>query len=295
MKRQKIYLELNEKNILMLLNRQKGPFTLNHFNEYFAIGKDQRKDLKHILKALVRKGSIVKLKGHTFSIVSEETLITGTLSCTRSGNGFVIPDTEGAKDIFVPSRFMKNAFHGDVVVVRTDYTFRGRKEGKIVKVIKRNTNNIIGYTKLVNNKLYVIPEDTRYKYDFIVNNNENKMKIAKGAFVAARITKFPDSRIDPECEILKIFENGLDDVNAITGFIEYKYNLPGNFKKSTESEARNLSLDTTDMGRIDLRKLKHITIDGELAKDFDDAVCIQRKRADIFSLFPLPTYLPMSL
>jgi ribonuclease R len=283
MKKKKTQYELNEKNILMLMNRQNKPLSINHFNEYFAIDKGQRKDLKMLLKMLVRKGSIVKLKGHMFSIVNEPTLITGTLSCTKNGNGFVIPDAENAKDIFVPSRFIKNAFHGDTVTVRTDHAFRGRKEGKIVDIIKRNTNNIIGYINIINNMLYVTPEDSRYKYDFIVNN-PNKRKAAKGAFVAARITKFPDSRTNPECEIIKIFKNGLNDINAITDFIEYKHNLPGNFNKSTESEAKSLSTDVRDTERVDLRKLKHITIDGELAKDFDDAVCVQ-KRKDGYLLF----------
>jgi ribonuclease R len=284
MKKKKTQYELNEKNLLIFMNRQKNPLTVNQFNEYFAIDRDQRKDLKNILKTLARKGSIVKLKGHMFSIANEPALVTGTLSCTKSGNGFVIPDTENAKDIFVPSRSMKNAFHGDTVTVRTAHTFRGRKEGKIVDVIKRNTNNIIGYINIDNNFIYVTPEDTRYNYDFIVTKDANKLKAAKGTFVAARITKFPDSRIGPECEVVKIFENGLVDVNAITDFIEYKYDLPRNFKKSTESEAKNLSTNVTDTERVDLRKLKHITIDGELAKDFDDAVCIQ-KRKDGYLLF----------
>jgi ribonuclease R len=279
MKRERTYLELNEKNILMLMNRQKGPLTLSHFNEYFAIARDRRKDLKHILKTLIRKGSIVKLKGHMFGIVREPELVTGTLSCTKSGNGFVILDAENVKDIFIPSRFMKNALHGDTVTVRKDHVFRGRKEGKVVAVVKRNTNNIIGYINNVNNILYVTPEDSRYNYDFIVNKDTKKLRAAKGNFVAAQITKFPDSRISPECEVVRIFENGLVDVKAITDFIEYKYDLPRNFKKSTESEAKSLSTNLTDTERVDLRELKHITIDGELAKDFDDAVCIQRKKS----------------
>lgn len=284
MKKKKTYHELNEKNILSFMNKQKGPLTINHFNEYFAIDKVQRRELNNILKTLVRKGSIFKLKGHMFSIVNEGTLITGTLSCTKSGNGFVIPDTENAKDIFVPSRFMKTAFHGDTVTVRTDRAFRRRKEGKIVDVIKRNTNNIIGYINIINNILYVTPEDGRYKYDFIVNNDLKELKAVEGAFVAARITKFPDSRVGPECEIIKIFKNGLDDIHAVAEFIEYKYDLPRSFKKSIGSEAKNLSVDLSDRNRKDLRNLKHITIDGELAKDFDDAVCIKKSK-DGYTLF----------
>jgi ribonuclease R len=278
MKKKEIYLELNERNLLIFMNRQKHPLTLNHFNEYFAVDRDRRKDLKTILKTLIRKGSIFKLKGHMFGIANEPELVIGTLSCTKSGNGFVIADKEDVRDIFVPSRFMKNAFHGDTVTVRTDHAFRGRKEGKIVDVIKRNTNNIIGYINIINNIHCVSPEDARYNYDFIVNEHTSKIKAGEGAFVAARITRFPDSKTNPECEILRVFRDGLDDVNAITEFIEYKYDLPRNFKKSTESEAKSLSVNVAGTERVDLKKLKHITIDGELAKDFDDAVCIQKRK-----------------
>ena len=103
-----------------------------------------------------------------FGISDEMDLVTGTLWCTKSGNGFVIPNKEKMKDIFIPGQFMKKAFHGDQVIARVEKTFRGRKEGKIIRILKRNTHNIIGFVKLYNNKYYLTPEDTRYNYNFNV-------------------------------------------------------------------------------------------------------------------------------
>ncbi|MBA4390334.1 MAG: ribonuclease R [Syntrophus sp. (in: bacteria)] len=278
MKKNKLYLEVNEKNLLSVFKEAKRPLGMHHFNEFFAINTKQRKALKRLLKDLIKKGLLLKLKNNMFGISDEMDLVTGTLWCTKSGNGFVIPNKEKMKDIFIPGQFMKKAFHGDQVIARVEKTFRGRKEGKIIRIIKRNTHNIIGFIKLYNNKLYITPEDTRYNYNFNVVNAPKKLKVIDGDLVAAKITRFPDAQEQPECDIVKHFENGLNDVKAITNFIEYKHNLPARFKKLTELETKNLSPDTTQEKRADLRKLKHVTIDGELAKDFDDAVCIEKTK-----------------
>jgi len=300
MKKKKAFLELNDKNLLAVFNKEKRPLSINHLNTYFLTNKKQRKNLKGLLKDLVKKGSLVKLKNNMFGITEEINLVAGTLWCTKNGNGFVVPDKENMKDIFIPARFMKNAFHGDMVIARVEQTFRGRKEGKIINIVKRNTNNIIGFIKLYNNIPHVIPEDTRYNYNFIVKNVSQQQKINNGDLVAAKITKFPDARGNPECEIVKIFKNGLNDLNAVSHFIEYKYNLSARFKRSTELEAKGLGADITDIKRVDLRKLKHVTIDGELAKDFDDAVCIKKTKhgytlfvsiADVSSYITTNSYL----
>ncbi len=278
MKNTKISSTLDEKTLFSFIKKQKNPVSIKNINEYFAIDRSQRRTIKHLLRNLIRKGSISGHKGRMFTIAGDNELVKGTLWCTRNGNGFVIPDKEGIKDIFIPVRSMKNALQGDKVTVRMEPAFRGRREGKIVDTVKRNINIIVGYIDIINNKHYIIPEDERINYNFNIKNGSNKEKRAKGAFVAARITRFPDNGEKPECEIVKTFKNGLDSVNAVTDFIEYKYGLPGSFKRSTESEAKRLSTTTADTKRVDFRNLRHITIDGELAKDFDDAVCIHKKK-----------------
>lgn len=278
MKKNKISLEINEKNILIVFKEAKRPLGMHHFNELFSINTKQRKVLKRLLKDLIKKGLLLKLKNNMFGISDEMDLVTGTLWCTKSGNGFIIPNKEKMKDIFIPGQFMKKAFHGDQVIARVEKTFRGRKEGKIIRILKRNTHNIIGFVNIYNNRYYITPEDTRYNYNFNVVNAPKRIKVVDGDLVAAKITRFPDAHESPECDIVKLFENGLNDVKAITNFIEYKHNLPGRFKKQTEAEAKNLNPATTGEKRTDLRKLKHVTIDGELAKDFDDAVCIEKTK-----------------
>lgn len=266
------------------MNKKNGPLSLKDFNQHFAIDRSRHRELKNILKSLSDKGSIVKLKSNLFDIARESNLITGTLRCTKNGNGFVIPDREGLKDVFIPSRFIGNALHGDTVTVRPEHIFRGKKEGIIVDVIKRNTNNITGFISIHNNTLYVIPEDERYNYSFAVTNIPTTQKIAKGNFVAAHITKFPDLKTRPECEITRIFRKGLGDVNTVADFVMQKYDLPGNFTNTIESEAAQLSAHVVNDNVGDLRSLKHVTIDGEFAKDFDDAVCIHKSK-DGFVLF----------
>jgi len=278
MKKQETYLEMNEKNLLTVFKREKRPLGMNHFNEFFMMTKNQRRNLKRLLRDLVRKGSVVMLRSNMFGIAEEMDLIKGTLWCTRSGNGFVIPDKGNMKDIFIPGRSMKNAFHGDTVIARLEHTFRGRKEGTVVTILNRNTHNIIGFITLSNNGYYITPEDTRYNYQFNVTKALPKTTLADGDLVAARITQFPDANGNPECEVVKVFKDGLNHVHAITHFIEYKYNLPARFKKSTELEAKSPAVGTAHKEREDLRKLQHVTIDGELAKDFDDAVCMEKTR-----------------
>jgi ribonuclease R len=122
-----------------------------------------------------------------------------------------------------------------------------------------------------------MPEDERIGSHFIVAPGKSGAKLRDGDLVACKITRFPDDGGEPECRVLKAFD-GLDDVKAISQFITYKHNLPLRFKKSTGDEAKGISCVVPPQGRLDLRATRHVTIDGEFARDFDDAVCIEKKK-----------------
>ena len=94
-----------------------------------------------------------------FGIPDEMNLLVGTLSCTRSGNGFVVPDKEEGSDVFVPARFIKDAIHGDKVVVRIEHMRRRKREGRIVKVTERKTKNITGFLR--QHKIALLPRARR--------------------------------------------------------------------------------------------------------------------------------------
>ncbi len=272
----------DKKDLLDLFKREARPISINEIKDIVGSWKSRKKEIKKLLREMAKEGSIVRLKSDRFGIPDELNLEVGTLWCTRSGNGFVVPDQEGEKDVFVPSRFIKNALHGDKVVVRVEHTVRGKREGRIVKVTERKTRNITGFLQKHKNFFFLVPDDERVSSHFIVEKGKKHLALNEGDLAAAKVTRFPDGG-DPECRILKVFKQ-LDDVKKISQFITYKHSFSSRFKKTVETEARNTELQVSDRGRIDLRNTNHITIDGEFAKDFDDAVFIEKTR-DGYVLF----------
>ncbi|MHB8110114.1 MAG: ribonuclease R [Syntrophorhabdaceae bacterium] len=267
---------INEEQILKVFKSARRPIGIDELEVFFSRGRTKRHELVKLVNGLITKGSITRLKNKRFGLNEEMDLISGTLWCTRSGNGFVIPDTEGEKDIFVSSRNFNNAIHGDHVVARRDHYFRGKPEGKIIRIIKRKSNSIVGFVKHQDTGLYVIPEDYRYNVEYKVPKPPDK-DIPEGELVVAEVTAFPGERIEPECRITKVIGE-LTSVAAITKFIEYKHSLPRRFSKAAESEASSVTSEITPTGRKDQRNVKFVTIDGKNARDFDDAVAIERTR-----------------
>ena len=275
MKKKKNQPELTKDGILKLFKREKKPIAQSELVAILSLNKKQGKALKQILRGLVRDGTILQLKNKRYGLPQEMNLLAGTLWVTRSGNGFVVTDNVDGKDIFVPARFIKNAFHGDKVIVRVEHTLRGRKEGAIVKITQRKIKNIVGFVRKDRNTTYIIPEDERIPHHFVVAGTSKSLGLNDNDLVAARITRFPEGGVDPTCTVLKVFK-GLTNVHSISQFVQYKSALPFRFKKRTENEAQTLNASIDPKDRLDLRETMHVTIDGELAKDFDDAVCIEK-------------------
>jgi ribonuclease R len=273
--KKKYPLELTKDILLKIFKKEKKPLAPSELVAILSLNKKQGKTLKQLLKNLVRDGSIVELKNKRYGMPREMNLVSGTLWCTRSGNGFVVPDNVEEKDIFVPSRFIKDAFHGDKVIARVEHSFRGKKEGTIIKVTQRKIRNIVGFVRRDRNTTYIIPEDERISHHFVVTSTLKSAGLNDNDLVAARITRFPEGGMDPACTVLKVFK-GLQNVLSITQFVQYKNALPFRFKKRSESEAQALDTSMDIKDRLDLRETIHVTIDGELAKDFDDAVCIEK-------------------
>ncbi len=215
----------SEDSILQLFKRERRPLSTEDLRRVLDLQKSEKKQIKRILKELVRAGQLVRIRENRFGIPTEMNLEIGTLWCTRSGNGFVIPDKEGHKDVFVPARYIKSAMHGDKVVVRVEHTERRLREGRIVKVTQHRSKNVIGFLRLHKDLMFLVPEDERLSSHFLVGSYEKDGQLEDGALVAARITRFPEEGGDPECAIVKTFK-GLNDIKSISQFIVYKHNLP---------------------------------------------------------------------
>jgi ribonuclease R len=272
--KKKLLADLTKQSLLGLFKRAERPLSVNELKGMIDSWKDRKREVKGLLKEMARDGTLVKLRSDRFGIPDEMNLEVGTLWCTRSGNGFVVPDKGDEKDIFVPSRFIKDAIHGDKVVVRIEHQSRGKREGRIVKVTERKTRNITGFLRQHKKMFFLVPDDERISAHFIVEAGAGTQELQDGYLAAAKVTRYPETG-DPECKLLKVFK-GLDDTKAISQFVVYKHGLSSRFPRKAEAEAKETGLDIDLEGRLDLRKTSHVTIDGEFAKDFDDAVLVEK-------------------
>jgi ribonuclease R len=263
-------------DLLEIFKREERPLSIDEIKNILDSWKSRKKEVRKLMRELMRDGSLIRLRNNRFGIPDEMNLEIGTLWCTKSGNGFVIPDREGEKDIFVPSRFIKDALHGDKVVVRLEHTTRAKREGRIVKVSERKTKNITGFLKQHKNLFLLVPDDERISTHFIAEPDKKGGQLKDGDLVAAKVTRFPAGG-DPECKVVKAF-GALDEVRKISQFVVYKNGLSPRFPRNVEGEARGREADISPAGRVDLRSTGHVTIDGEFAKDFDDAVFVERTK-----------------
>jgi ribonuclease R len=268
--------DLTKDVLLDLFKREKRPLSTEDLKGFVDSWKEQKNEIKGLIKHLVKGGELVRLRGNRFGLADELNLEVGTLWCTKSGNGFVMTEKEGEKDVFVPSRFIGDALHGDKVVVRIEHTSRGKREGRVIKVTERNTKHVTGYLKQHKNLFFLVPDDERISAHFIVEAGKKDESLRDGDLVAARVTRFLDGG-DPECRVVKVY-GSLDDVKKISQFVVYKSGLSSRFPRSVEIEAKETFLRIDYDGRIDLRATSHVTIDGEFAKDFDDAVFVEKTK-----------------
>lgn len=283
--------------LLKIFKRQQKPLSTDDLKEILSLQRAAKLDVRRSLKELLAEGALVSLRNQRYGLPDELNLEVGTLWCTKSGNGFVIPDKGREGDIFVPSRLIGNALHGDKVVVRIDHSSRGKKEGSIVRVTERRMKTVLGFLKQHRDIFFLIPEDDRISSRFLVEPSTRFAKARDGDLAACKVTRFPDDGGNPECSIVKLFKR-LDDVTSISQFTLYKHNLPPRFRRTVEKEADEAANQTVDSvpgrplksrgskgsaarapaARLDLRNTKHVTIDGEYAKDFDDAVLVKKTK-----------------
>jgi ribonuclease R len=206
-------------------------------------------------------------------------LTVGRVKTHPDGYGFVIPEAEGEEDIFISPRNLKEAMHGDRVVARIESIRRKGKEGSVIRILERKTRKVVGKFMRAKNYSYVIPEDERILQEVFIPEGETK-RARPNQIVVAEITQYPTERARPEGRITHILGYP-DDPEIEPQIITHKYDLPHRFTSSAMKEAQNLppvpSLDEY-RGRVDLRGIPTFTIDGENARDFDDAVSVERER-----------------
>jgi ribonuclease R len=197
----------------------------------------------------------------------------GTVQGHRDGFGFVIPD-DGQLDIFLSEREMTRVMHGDRVTVRILGTDRkGRPEGQISEVLQRATRHVIGRLLNENGVLIVAPEDKRISHDILIPP-KGHLNAKLGQVVSCEIIDYPDSYRQAVGRVVEVLGE-IDDPGMEIEIAVRKYGVPHEFSSATTKEAAALPDEVRDEdleGRVDLRDVPLVTIDGEDARDFDDAV-----------------------
>ncbi|MCJ7784302.1 MAG: ribonuclease R, partial [Desulfobacterales bacterium] len=273
------HIDLSQPQILDLMAEEDRPLLLKEILRRLGLEKEQRHQARECLRDLADAGKVVRIRGNRYGLPSKMNLIVGRVKTHPDGYGFVIPEAEGEEDIFISPRNLKEAMHGDRVVARIESIRKKGKEGSVIRILERKTRKVVGKFMRAKNYSYIIPEDERILQEVFIPEGETK-RARPNQIVVAEITQYPTERARPEGRITHILGYP-DDPEIEPQIIIHKYDLPDRFTSAALKEALNLppmpSLHEC-RGRVDLRGIPTFTIDGENARDFDDAVSIERER-----------------
>jgi ribonuclease R len=270
---------LTAEEILRLMEDEDRPLLLREVLRRLGLPKEQRKWIREIFKDLADEGKIVKIRGNRYGLPVKMSLVIGRVKCHPDGYGFVIPEREGEEDLFVSPRNLKEAMHGDRVVARVESIRKKGREGTVIRVLERGFRKVVGKFMRGKNYSYIIPEDERILQEVYIPEGETK-RARPNQIVVGEITRYPSEKGRPEGRVTHILGYP-DDPEVEPQIIIHKYDLPHRFSSAALKEARSLPLapiPEEDQGRVDLREIPTFTIDGEKARDFDDAVSIQKER-----------------
>jgi ribonuclease R len=228
--------------------------------------------LSRRLNAMERDGQLRADPAGQFALTDHSSFISGRISAHRDGFGFVIPE-QGGEDLFLPDKEMQKVLHGDRVMARVIGTDRrGRPEGTIVEVVERANTHIIGRLLNENGVWVVAPEDKRIGQDVLVAGSPGKAK--SGQVVSIELIEQPSRFRQPTGKIVEVLGE-LDDPGMEIEIAVRKFGVPHIFSAAALKQANKLPNEVrdADLGeRVDLRDVPLVTIDGEDARDFDDAV-----------------------
>lgn len=238
--------------------------------------RNLRAEAESALEGLVGAGTVLRLPDGRLSLPSRLPSLTGRLDANRDGYGFVI-DPEGKKDVFVPAHFLSGAIDGDTVICHiTGEDSRGRREGVVTKIVSHSRTDFPGLLIRTEGGLFVRPRDARIRHLFRVEDPLPPLPEGEGTLVVLTVTTYPDEAAVPSGRIVSVL--GVDGDPAIdTDLVIASFGLPLAFPPEVEEAAqhRAASVKIVPEGdRADMRTLDVVTIDGDSAKDFDDAISL---------------------
>ncbi|GAB1257835.1 ribonuclease R [Aurantivibrio plasticivorans] len=241
---------------------------------------DDVEALRRRLIAMERDGQLIRDRRRAYGVVDRMHLLRGRVQGHRDGYGFFIPQ-DGGEDLYLTSRQMDKVFDGDEVLVRSSgYGFKGKKEGSIVEVLSHNTRQVVGRFYKERGIQFVRPDNPRLVKDILVPLGEQG-DAESGQYVVVDIEQQPTRSQPPAGPIVQVLGDHMAPGMEIDVAVR-SHGIPNQWPGDVLDEASQLpsEVDEADKKhRVDLRKLPFVTIDGEDARDFDDAVYCERKKS----------------
>lgn len=261
--------------LLAAVEARLKPIQFEEFIEHFKLHDErQHVGLKRRLRAMERDGQLIFTRANAYGLPERMQLIKGRIIGHRDGYAFCQPD-DGGTDLFISQNQMVNVLHGDRVLVQpTSSDSKGRIEGRVVRVIEPRRSDVVGRYFVEQNIGIVVPDDKRISQDIIIPSDAT-LGARHGQIVVAEITQRPTRRSSPIGRITQVLGDHMAPGMEIEIAIR-EHDIPHQWSAEIESELAPLE-DNVDAaayeGRVDLRELPLITIDGDDTRDFDDAVC----------------------
>jgi len=274
-----------EDRILRTLQEAARPLMMEELLRLLNAGQDKAGAVAAAVAQLVARGQLVSLKGGRFGLAEKMNLVAGELSVHPEGFGFVTPET-GGKDIYLVAANLKEAWHGDRVVVRIEGSRGRRREGRVIRILSRRLTDVLGTLSQAGDTYFVAPEDEHLLFNLIIAP-EHLNDAAPGQVVRAAVTRYPTGHLNPQGVITEILGD-VEDAEVQARLVILKYDLPDQFPPEVLAAAARINPDLSEQalqGRLDLRRLPMVTIDGETARDFDDGVYIEKKPGGNFTLY----------
>ena len=285
---------IREKVLALLRAPDYRPRDRNEIARELGLKGRESVSVRKTLRELENGGEIVRIRKNRYVLPSEADLVTGKLSIHQAGYGFLVPEKAGEPDVFIATENTGTAMTGDRVVarisrdvpprrakVRAGQAFKSRSEGRVIRILERARDTIVGTLQHSRNFYYVVPDDPRLVHDVYVQvPPREKLPKAptRGDKVVVRLEAWESRHVNPEGEIIEVLgaatAPGIDMLSIVR-----KYDLPTAFPKSVIDEANRIPQSVEQRmveGREDLRDQFIVTIDPDDARDFDDAIDVEK-------------------
>ena len=294
--------KIREKILALLRSSDYRPLDKIEISRKLHLTGRDRVTSRKLLRELERSGEIARIRKNRYVLPAEADLVTGTLSIHQKGFAFLTTETPGQPDIFIAAENTGTAMHGDRVVARINRDVPprrvedrpGRSEGRVIRILERARDTIVGTLQRSRNLYYVVPDDPRFVHDVYVGpvaavyDRRNRIQAKAdrpsptaatvGDKVVVRLAPWESRHVSPEGEIVEVLgpaaAPGVDMLSIIR-----KYDLPTGFPKEVVTESNRIPEEVEERmleGREDLREHFIVTIDPDDARDFDDAIHVEK-------------------